>query len=107
MRRTLRTCLLFSAVLGATALGSGRKLGEFQEAEPMTAEELQAAKARSRSNLSDYGKDKANEVRPFPWKMAALLGVFLVIAIPFGIGAYRRTSAELKGGTKARARPGA
>ncbi len=112
MRRTslARLLLVLTLLLGASALG-GRRLGEFQEGDPLTPEEIAQAKQRSRSNIGDYGRDNTAQVAPFPWKMALLLGIALVVAVPFALGAYRRTAIELKNsntvGSKARQRPDA
>jgi hypothetical protein len=92
--RALLLCplLLLGASIGAAS--AAPKLGNFEQEAPRSQEEL--ARERSRSNLTPYGGDNPGEVRPFPWKVALLLGGVLVAATPFAIGAFRRTAAELK-----------
>lgn len=64
----------------------------------MTAEEREAAKQRAMgNNLNSYGKDVQLKQKPIPWMAIGLAGLVFVVAVPFGIRAYRNTSKDIAG----------
>lgn len=63
----------------------------------MTQEELEAAKARSKNKIDFYDKDIPQESKPFPWRAVALMGIAMLVAVPFAARAYRSTTRELSG----------
>jgi hypothetical protein len=79
----------------ATGAALARPPAEYKAPPMMTEEQIAASKAKSKSNISGYGKDISQETKPFPWKAAALFALVFAVAAPFGIRAYLSTSKDL------------
>lgn len=94
--RLLVRSLLLVLVLGSGSALAQRKVQEFREAREMTAEEIAQSKLR-KSKLSEYGKDVSAEVTPVPWMAIGLSTLALLVALPFGLRAYRETAGEIEG----------
>jgi hypothetical protein len=90
-----RLLLVLALVAGGTALAQRRQLNEFQS-DSMTQAERDAARARPKYNINDYGKDVPVETTPIPWMAIGLAGLVLLAATPFALRMYRDTSREIK-----------
>ncbi|QDE68863.1 hypothetical protein [Myxococcus xanthus] len=91
--------LVLALSSGGAALAQPRKqVQNFQAPREMTAEEREAAKQRAMgNNLNSYGKDVQLKQKPIPWMAIGLAGLVFVVAVPFGIRAYRNTSKDIGG----------
>lgn len=91
--------LVLALSSGGAALAQPRKqVQDFQAPREMTAEEREAAKQRAMgNNLNSYGKDVQLKQKPIPWMAVGLAGLVFMVAIPFGIRAYRNTSKDIGG----------
>ncbi|NVJ06925.1 hypothetical protein HUW63_16945 [Myxococcus sp. AM001] len=91
--------LVLALSSGGAALAQPRKqVQEFQAPREMTAEEREAAKQRAMgNNLNSYGKDVQLKQKPIPWMAVGLAGLVFVVAVPFGLRAYRNTSRTIAG----------
>ncbi|WAM22820.1 hypothetical protein [Myxococcus sp. NMCA1] len=91
--------LVLALSSGGAALAQPRKqVQNFQAPREMTAEEREAAKQRAMgNNLNSYGKDVQLKQKPIPWMAIGLAGLVFVVAVPFGIRAYRNTSKDIAG----------
>jgi hypothetical protein len=82
-------------LLGGTALAD-REMTNFDEGgEAESAEALEAAKAQSRVQVSDFGAEDEVPVKPFPWMLVLLFGTTIAVAAPFAMRMYRHTSTEI------------
>ncbi|WP_370527222.1 hypothetical protein [Myxococcus sp. CA027] len=94
-----RMFLVLALSSGGAALAQPRKqVQDFQAPREMTAEEREAAKQRAMgNNLNSHGKDVQLKQKPIPWMAIGLAGLVFVVAVPFGIRAYRNTSKDIGG----------
>lgn len=97
MRRALCVTVLALGLLAAPSALAGRTPQDFKEPQRMSEEQLEAAKARSKSNLNQFGEVMENKPKPFPWMAFTLAVLCFAIATPFAIRAFRKTSNEIAG----------
>jgi hypothetical protein len=97
MRAFLLCLFVLGPLLSGGAALAQRKPQEFVAPREMTQAELEEAKARSKNRIDSFGGDAPVESAPFPWRAVILMGLVMVVALPFGIQAYLRTSRDLSG----------
>ncbi len=95
MRAFLPVLLVLGTLLGSGTALAQRRPQEFVTPRQMSQEELEHAKQRSKAPIDSYAKDLPVDTRPFPWRAVALMGLVMLVALPFGLRAYARTSREL------------
>ena len=94
--RTLSRLVLLSALLAGGSVLAGRPVQDFQAPREMTEEERAALKAQQLgSNMNPYQKDIQIKEEPVPWAAIGLAGLVFLVAIPFGLRAYRNTTKDI------------
>lgn len=100
--RTALHALLLGAVLASPgAFAAGRRPTTFQEPQQMSEEELEAAKQRSKNRLNGFDEKMEEKPKPFPWMLFSLAMLSFLVAVPFGFRAYRNTTKEIQGTSRA------
>ena len=92
----LKTTLALALLVGGMALAA-RKPQDFQEPPKMTEEEVAAAKLRSKGSMNTYGETQSEKPKEFPVYLVVMVGIVFVVALPFALRAYARTSKEISG----------
>jgi hypothetical protein len=93
--RTLSRLVLLSALLTSGAVLAARPVQTFEPPQEMTEEEKAALKAQQiGGNINSYSKDIQIKETPVPWAAIGLAGLVFLVAIPFGLRAYRNTTKD-------------
>lgn len=98
MRRTsICKLAVLLLCLGAGEALAGKPVKEFTPPSQPTAEEIAESKARSKSNVNEFGQDLAAEEEPVPWAEIVLVTLVFLGVAPFAWRAYKNTAAEIGG----------
>jgi hypothetical protein len=94
--RTLSRLVLLSALLAGGAVLAGRPVQSFEQPQEMTEEEKATLKAQQiGGNINSYSKDIQIKETPVPWAAIGLAGLVFLVAVPFGLRAYRNTTKDI------------
>lgn len=90
-----RLLVVLVLVTGGAALAQQRRQMQDFKGGEMTQQEREAARARPKYNINDYGKDIKIKEEPIPWMAIGLACISFVVVAPFAWRAYKNTTKEM------------